>query len=476
MRTPMLGLLLALASAPVLLAQAPTPTDPLRDTIRGAVAWIARQAVPVRNVEGAVLFPATEGAKTPPSTIVYGGSAGVLIFLENVAAVLDDPTARELADRTMKGLQSARRVNARDQVSWSSASMMGTSGLYTGDAGVGQAFLVRHVLRGDAKALAAAVDVGDALLAQARTDGDELSWGNQTDIIFGSAGTALFLLELAQVSKEPRFLAAAKAAGRGLIAGAEQVASTVDAKRKLPIWMFQMGTQGRHMPNFSHGTAGVAYALVRLGAELGDEAMLAAGKGGAEWLLEHAVAEGESLKWAANDSGKPVYMGGWCHGPAGTGRLFLLLHSVTGEARYLDAATKGAAFVVAYAANAEKPGADGKLPYVPPSFCCGVAGVVDFFCDLSRVTHDKAHAAFANKAGGYIVDIAVTDGDGKKWKNGQSVPGGPVAADSAGFNVELMLGAAGEALALLRLVTLESAVDPVRAMPDRAVRVTAKKK
>ncbi len=480
MRTPMLRLLLALSSAPALLAQTatpanPTPTDPLRETIRGAVAWIARQAVPVREVEGAVLFPATAGAKGPPQTIVYGGSAGVLIFLENVAAVLDDTTARELADRTMKGLQSARRVNAREQVSWSSGGTMGTSGLYTGDAGIGQAFLVRHVLRGDKEALAAAVEVGDALIAQARTDGDELSWGNQSDIIFGSAGTALFLLELGQVSKEQRFLDAARAAGRGLVAAAEQVAGTTDPAHKLPIWTFQMGSKGRHMPNFSHGTAGVAYTLVRLGAELGDETLLTAGKGGAQWLLEHAVAEGESLKWAASEGGKPVYMGGWCHGPAGTGRLFLLLHAVTGEARYLDAATKGAAFVVAYAANAEQPGADGKKAYVPPSFCCGVAGVIDFFCDLSRVTHDQAHAAFAKKAGAYIVEIAVTDGDGKKWKNGPSVPGGPVAADSAGFNVELMLGAAGEALALLRLVTLESAVDPVHAMPDRAVRVTAKK-
>ena len=419
-----------------------------------------------------MLFPASEGTKAPASTIVYGGTAGVLIFLENVAAVLDDKVARELADRAMKGLQSARHVGARGQVSWSGGGAMGTSGLYTGDAGVGQAFLVRHLLRGDAAALAAAIEVGDSLIASARTEGDELAWGNQSDIIFGSAGTALFLLELGQASKEQRFLDAAHAAGRGLVAEADQVASKADATRKLPIWMFQMGTKGRHMPNFSHGTAGVAYTLVRLGAELSDEKLVAAGKGGAEWLLEHAVADGASLKWAASEGGTPVYMGGWCHGPAGTGRLFLLLHAVTGEAQYLDAATKGAAFVVDYAANAEKQTADGKKPYVPPSFCCGVAGVVDYFCDLQRVTHDPAHVAFAKKAGSYIVDVAVADGDGKKWKNGQSVPGGPVAADSAGFNVELMLGAAGEALALLRLVTMEQGVDPVRAMPDRAVGVT----
>jgi hypothetical protein len=36
-------------------------------------------------------------------------------------------------------------------------------------------------------------------------------------------------------------------------------------------------------------------------------------------------------------------MGGWCHGPPGTARLFLLLHRQTGEQRYLDVALASAA-------------------------------------------------------------------------------------------------------------------------------------
>jgi lantibiotic modifying enzyme len=230
------------------------------------------------------------------------------------------------------------------------------------------------------------------------------------------------------------------------------------------------------MPNFSHGTAGVAYALARIAAATGDQELLQAAKDGAQWLLEHAVADGEGLKWAASDRGTSAFMGGWCHGPAGTGRLFLLLESITGDKRYGETARKGARFVVDYAKKAgEGKGEDGKPPYVPPSYCCGVAGVVDFFCDLHRVTHDPADAAFARKAGEYLVEVAIADGDGRKWKNGQSVPGGPVAADSKGYNVDLMLGAAGEALALLRIMTLDRAADPVRGMPDRAVAAPAKK-
>ncbi len=468
--------LATLVATQVLAAQGSPPTDPLRDTVRGAIAWIARQAVPVPGVDGAVLFPISEGSKQPPQTIVYGGSAGVLIFLENAAAVLGDATARELADRTAKGLRSARRVDTREQATWTKGSAVGVTGLYTGDAGVGQAFLVRHALRNDTEALATAVDVGDALLARARDEDGALSWDKQQDIIFGNAGTALFLLELGQAAKADRFLDAARRAGHGLLAEAVRVPSKADPAKKLPTWVLSMGGAKIHMPNFSHGTAGVSYALVRIGAQTGDAELLQAGKDGAQWLIENAVADGEGLKWAANDRGPSTYMGGWCHGPAGTGRLFLLLAAVTGEARYREVAQKGAQFVIDYAANAEKKGKDGEKPYVPPSFCCGVAGVVDFFCDLTRVTHDASHAAFAKKAGNYLVDVAIADGDGRKWKNGQSVPGGPVSASSTGHNVDLMLGAAGEGLALLRLMTIDTAADPVHAMPDRAVTAPAAKK
>jgi lantibiotic modifying enzyme len=356
---------------------------------------------------------------------------------------------------------------------------MGVAGLYTGDAGIGQAFLVRHVLRGDAAALAAAVEVGDALLARARDDDGELSWGAVPDIIFGNAGTLLFLLELGVASREERFVDAARRAGHGLVAAAVADPGAGEGgkpdQKPLPTWWLAMGGMRTHMPNFSHGTAGVAYALVRIGAHCGDEVLLAAGKGGAQWLLEHAVTDGEGLKWAHSDRTQQVFQGGWCHGPAGTGRLFLLLHAVTGEARYRDAALRGARFVVDYAAAAERGTGAGERPYVPPSLCCGVAGVVDFFCDLARVSDDPGHRAFAEKAGRYLLDVAIADGDGRKWKNGRSVPGGPTAADSDGHNVDLMLGAAGEALALLRLLTLAEATDPVRSLPDRAIVATTAK-
>ena len=53
-----------LVGSVVLPGQDPTPVDPLRDTVRGAIAWIGKQAVQVPGVDGAVLFPATRLASS----------------------------------------------------------------------------------------------------------------------------------------------------------------------------------------------------------------------------------------------------------------------------------------------------------------------------------------------------------------------------------------------------------------------------
>jgi hypothetical protein len=191
----------------LLPAQAEPPTTPttesLRTTIQGAVTWLAAQAVPVTGVDGAALVPSPmRGGE--PSAAVYGGNAGILLVLENIAATLDDARARELADKLAKGLRSRRQQNGEAPPTWCGSEGNAGAALYLGDAGVGQAFLVRHQLRKDADALATAVEIGDALVARASKDGGNLSWGNQPDLIIGNAGVALFLLELGRASSQRR--------------------------------------------------------------------------------------------------------------------------------------------------------------------------------------------------------------------------------------------------------------------------------
>lgn len=465
-----LTLPLALLLAASALAQdAENPAPRVRSTIERAITWLAAQQKPVAGDARAILFAAKGEAPRQPQ--VYGGSAGTLIFLENAAAVLDSDEARALADACAAGLLATKRSQDDEPLAWMHESALGTAALYVGDAGIGHAFLVRARLRGDRDALATATAVGDALLERGKREGDRLSWDEQVEVIYGGAGTALFLLELGQETKEARFVDAARAVGRWLIDRAEVIEPKEgEAKegegQRLLSWRWQMAGNTEFL-NFSHGTAGVAYALARIGAEADEAECARAAQDGAAFLLEQMRREGDTAVWPVVRDTDPT-MGGWCHGPPGTARLFLYLHGVTGEKRYLDVALASARWVMAQApAEADAADAAAAAGEFPPSFCCGVAGVLDFFCDLHRVTRAPEHAAFARRAGAFLIDVARPDGEGVKWARGRSAHPGSKGLCST----DLMLGAAGEGMALLRLLTIAQDPDPVCHLPDR--RVTA---
>jgi lantibiotic modifying enzyme len=460
-RTSALGLLVLVSFA---AAQESKPADPLRATVIGAIEWIGRQALPVTGAEGAVMFRANEESTGKPQAAIYGGTAGVLIFLENAAAILGDESAKKLADATAKGLLASRAQDKLGGVTWGTpGSQNPAAGLYVGDAGIGQAFLVRGRLRNDAEAKAVAVSVGEGLIARAKKEGDTMHWAEEPDIIFGAAGTSLFLLDLAAETGDKKFVDAALAAGRWLVGKAETERLGPESKGRRLLWKCRM-VGNIHMPNFSHGTAGVSYALARIAAVTKDAACAEAAKDGAEWLLAHAIRDGDECRWSVTERSKAC-LGGWCHGPPGTARLFLLLHAQTGDARYLDAALASARWLMTYAKAAESRA--GGAAKIPPSFCCGVAGALDFLCDLYRVTGKQEFLDFAVRAGDYLVSAAKKDGAGVKWLNGASSH----ENSAQEHGIDLMLGASGDALALLRLLTLRQNPDPIRYLPDRAVAV-----
>ncbi|MFO0981344.1 MAG: lanthionine synthetase LanC family protein [Planctomycetota bacterium] len=267
--------------------------DPVRATVKRAVNWIARQAIASTEHDDTVVFPEAAG-KGVQGAQIYGGTAGVLLFLENAAAVLDDARARALADAATNGLLAARSKTASGALTWITRAMPeGATSLYLGDAGIGQAFLTRARLRGDEDALATAVEVADSIIARGKKSDDQLSWDRQVDIIFGAAGTVLFLLDLGEETKEPRFVEAARAAAHWLIQQAVAEPGE-DAGRRLLSWRTQMAF-GMPYVNFSHGTAGVAYALARVAGAAHDQDCARAAHAGAAWVLEQTIAEGDGM-------------------------------------------------------------------------------------------------------------------------------------------------------------------------------------
>jgi lantibiotic modifying enzyme len=133
----------------------------------------------------------------------------------------------------------------------------------------------------------------------------------------------------------------------------------------------------------------------------------------------------------------------WCHGPAGTPRLWIRLWQVTGDTAWLEWAKK----------SARRAG----IPAHEPGFwnnvgqCCGHAGVAEFMLELHRVTKSPEYLAFARTMTAHLVSKATRDAAGARWVHAENRrEPGKVAAQTG-----WMQGAAGIGAWLLRLDAFE---------------------
>lgn len=133
---------------------------------------------------------------------------------------------------------------------------------------------------------------------------DDIAEDDTLDVIDGSAGTLLALLAYHERFDDPAVLERAIACGDRLLAARESF-------RGYQVWST---SEAVPLTGFSHGTAGIAWALARLAAATGD--------------TRYADAVREALAFEADlyDSGRrnwpvglddPEFPDRWCHGRAG---------------------------------------------------------------------------------------------------------------------------------------------------------------
>lgn len=379
------------------------------------------------------------------STDLYSGTPGVVLFLLELARATGDESWREEAAAGADYLISTLQPGQ-------------DPGLYTGIAGTG--FVLRRVYRetGNPAYRAGAARCRDLIHAAAKPAGAGVAWSEDTDIVSGAAGTGLALLAAARETDDPASRELAAKAGLRLIELGIPEAGGLK-------WRFRMppATENdRLMPNFSHGTAGIAYFLATLARETGGKEFLDAALAGARYLQAVANTVGDGCLIFHHEpeaDGRDLYYLGWCHGPAGTSRLFVQLREATGDERWLDWVKKGARSLLA----------SGIPERQTPGFwnnagqCCGVAGVAEFFLDLYRRTGEEAHLAFARRLARNLLDRATsTPGDGLQWIHAEHRARPDYVYAQTGY----MQGAAGIGLLLLRMDALEKGRDWTLRLPD----------
>lgn len=374
----------------------------------------------------------------------YHGCAGILPFLLELSRATGDKAYLEEARYGAEAL--AASIPAKIGLE--------EAGLYTGVAGSAWVLARTAAATGSEAQRNGAKRCRDLLHSAARKNGAGVDWGNMSDIMYGGPGVGLFLLELARREHDDESKELAVKAGLRLL---ELGIPEAGGKK----WRMD-ATAETLMPNFSHGTAGVAYFLSELYRATQRQEFLDGALAGAHYLV--AVAE----KGAAGDSclvfhdeaqNKTLYYLGWCHGPAGTARLFYDLHRATGDATWLDWTRKGAKALF-----------DSGIPEHPtPGFwnnvgqCCGSCGVGEMMLGLHRVTGDERHLAFAHRLAKDILARATpTPGDGLKWIHAEH----RVKPDYTYAQTGYMQGAAGIGVFLLHLDALEKKREWTLYLPD----------
>lgn len=416
------------------MEQLPVGGPEVQRVARAAFDWVESIAV---EVDGGLGW--LEGGRLLDD--LYSGTAGVLLGCAEATASGFD-TARLASGAAARLMHLATR--GRD------VETMADDGLFSGWAGVAVALRAWSGVAGDVdagrEAASVCAQIADRVLHAPEDP------ARYTDVISGDAGVLLALL----ADDSAPAIAAARVLADRLVRVAEQGPGGLQW-RMTRDWAFVM-------PGFSHGTAGVAYALAAAGRRLGRPDLIDVAVQGGDTLLRLGhTPEG----WALPVTLPPPAHGpqvnfGWCHGPTGTVRLFLLLDAIHPQPRWqhaVDACLQALA--------------DSGLPArLYPGFwdnlarCCGTAGVGRLLLERYQASGDADLLDRADVLAADVIERAIVTPQGTTWSNTEHTRTPPELPPQPG----LMQGAAGIAGWLARLHALridrDTPATPLGVMPS----------
>jgi lantibiotic modifying enzyme len=348
---------------------------------------------------------------------VFNGVAGIVFFLADYYRLTGVARALDLAWGAVRWCSSPERT-VGPEAAWL------RDGLVRGRAGVGMAWLRLAAVTGDAQTLAPAAAIGEDLL---RKDP-----GPVTDWQDGATGEGVFLLRLAEASREERFLAGAVRRGAWL-------ASVALRNGRGCYWPWEVGESPYatwYGLSFIPGMAGIGHFLLSLYQATRDPRWVDLAREAGETLRRQATPDRGGLNWPDTLDGRErgeELRCQWCYGAPGVGLFFAKAYEALGSggpAEYLATAEAAGETTFQYG--------DVRRNAVQ---CHGLAGNAELLLELYRATRrqlwlDRAHD-FATRAFAYR--LAAPEGD--VWQ-----------ADDPGYaSPDFLFGAAGTGHFFLRL-------------------------
>ena len=368
---------------------------------------------------------------------LYYGNAGTLVFLHELNRAAG---REEYAEATQRGIRFLDENLPNVQL----------YGLYEGVAGI--AFSLAQFSENPDASAVCSMAIDDLIAGAKKQTNGGVRWNDDNDIISGSAGIGLTLLSLGHDRRRPELINLAVQAGTDLLARSVPTAHG-------RYWLHEIVAEKQY-PNFSHGTAGIAYFLLKLYEQTGEKRFLDAAIDGANYLNSIASSNPPTrclLPHELPEQNDLFYLG-WCHGPAGTDRFFYELFAVTNDPQWKTFANAAAeSLLQSGIPEKQTPGYWNNI-----SRCCGAVAVGDFFLARYRLAKAAADRAFAIRIGEYLKSRAETDASGLKWIQAEN----RIEPDNAQAQTGLMQGAAGIGLYFIHLAELDGNAQTANRFPD----------
>jgi lantibiotic modifying enzyme len=295
---------------------------------------------------------------------LYDGTAGVGLFLAELAAMTGDGDARRTAVGALR--HAARRAQPR-------------AGFHAGSLGIAWA-----------AARAAALLDDDELRASAHELCTEPRVEACPDVVLGVAGSVLAQLALAELIERPELVDNA-------IIGGDQLLQLATVTRHGWSWASPDSPRRRHLCGLSHGAGGVGWALLELWATTDDDRFQAGAEGA--FAYERSWLDQTTGTWpdlriggqrrGARGRGPSPTVGSWCHGEAGIAVTRLRAAAVLGPEPYRAEAV--------IALEATRRDLEASMPYEieDMTICHGAAGSADVLLSGGQedLPIELAHAA-----------------------------------------------------------------------------------
>jgi hypothetical protein len=324
---------------------------------------------------------------------LYYGPPGIALFYAQLANATGLPQHIDMAKgagvRVVHTLSRALRTFGNN------------TALYYGSAGIAFSLRTLGDFFGDADAdgrnfMRHAHVVEDSIAALALPRGNGTTWNGNTDVAHGAAGTGLYLLHASATEPNTTRAAAlsrsARSAGDWLLSMAVPTPGVQGGGLKWPRGPDSDGShEGEFFPNFCCGTAGIAYFLATLHRRTGEPRFLDAALRGARYLLSIARRGDDGiLIYHDEPTDEHLYYLGWCHGPAGTSRLWARLYQATGDQAWWSLVLEGAKAIGTDALPtftwllAEPPAPPPSVAWQSLGQCCGGASGLNYLSQVER--------------------------------------------------------------------------------------------